>query len=456
MSEESEADNDEPWAEDALDRKAFAQGFLDRVRGAKTPLCVAVRGSYGSGKTFMLENLHDQLVRDKKPSIYFNAWENEIGDEPLMSLLACVQRPADDDKPVVAKVMEGAVTVAKKAGPILGRGVLRKIFGQQAVQEFTEVIGLDGEELANALGEAAQARLTATVEAQKAVAEVKKEFSGLVGALGGSEQNPLFIFIDELDRCRPTYAIRFLEDIQHLLKVENCVFVVGVDGNQLTSTVKAVYGPESDAVGYVLKFFDWQVELPGSAAMGYTRHLLEKRLFLTHLFEGRKESFDEVMRATDGKSVGVSLEAMDYLEQMFALTLRDVERILFDVDQHSKTLGTNHFKLIELAAFVSAVRIKVTNERETWLAGRAEMEKALDALALKPTSEHKKLSYEDFREFLLLSWLSPNDSAEAGVHGGDSTSWVGDYHKLVSKRYWLGKPPMHTVCEYMGIDLPMP
>ncbi|GLS00573.1 hypothetical protein GCM10007859_05800 [Brevundimonas denitrificans] len=66
---------------------------------------------------------------------------------------------------------------------------------------------------------------------------------------------PLFVLIDELDRCRPTYAIEMLEQVKHLFDIDNTIFLIATDGDQLSHSIKAVYGEGFDGSGYLLRFF---------------------------------------------------------------------------------------------------------------------------------------------------------------------------------------------------------
>lgn len=50
------------------------------------------------------------------------------------------------------------------------------------------------------------------------------------------------IIVDELDRCKPTFAIEFLEKLKHIFDVDNLVFVTFINHNELANTVKGIYG----------------------------------------------------------------------------------------------------------------------------------------------------------------------------------------------------------------------
>ena len=77
-----------------------------------------------------------------------------------------------------------------------------------------------------------------------------------------SENRPLIVMIDELDRCRPSYAVELLEIAKHLFSVDHIVFVLAVNRSQLAHSIRAVYGSGFDAEGYLRRFFDADFQLP--------------------------------------------------------------------------------------------------------------------------------------------------------------------------------------------------
>ena len=75
-------------------------------------------------------------------------------------------------------------------------------------------------------------------------------------------EHSILVIIDELDRCRPNYAIEFLETIKHLFDIRGLVFVIGVDKGQLASSAKALFGQELVFDEYYRKFAHRNVNLP--------------------------------------------------------------------------------------------------------------------------------------------------------------------------------------------------
>ena len=77
----------------------------------------------------------------------------------------------------------------------------------------------------------------------------------LLKEIGKEKELPLFILIDELDRCRPNYAIELLENIKHIFDIPGIVFIVATDSKQLSHSINAVYGSKFASEKYLKRFF---------------------------------------------------------------------------------------------------------------------------------------------------------------------------------------------------------
>ena len=73
--------------------------------------------------------------------------------------------------------------------------------------------------------------------------------------------NRLVVFIDELDRCKPSYAVQLLERIKHYLYDDRITFVFSVNLGELQHTIKHYYGNTFDACRYLDRFFDLKIDL---------------------------------------------------------------------------------------------------------------------------------------------------------------------------------------------------
>ncbi|WP_249118541.1 P-loop NTPase fold protein [Pseudoalteromonas sp. NEC-BIFX-2020_015] len=110
---------------------------------------------------------------------------------------------------------------------------------------------------------------------KKGVKELKTTIKELVkysiekpknGLRATAPDYPAFIFIDELDRCRPTYAVEMLEAIKHIFDIEGLVIVVSTHTEELQHTIKALYGSDFNATDYLKRFFDTKYHLDVSVS----------------------------------------------------------------------------------------------------------------------------------------------------------------------------------------------
>ncbi|MDP2049071.1 P-loop NTPase fold protein [Cypionkella sp.] len=99
-----------------------------------------------------------------------------------------------------------------------------------------------------------------TVEKERK--DAVKSFKELLVKLTEDEVSPIVIVIDELDRCRPDYALSVLEVIKHFFAVPKVHFILGINGVALENSVKARYGAEMDAESYLRKFINVSFSLP--------------------------------------------------------------------------------------------------------------------------------------------------------------------------------------------------
>ena len=175
--------------------------------------------------------------------IYYNAWLYDNHADPLMSLILLITK--EYKKYCGSKLKIGSFTdnVAElldiasiSMGSIQIGGNFRNI--KDAVQ------GKD---------------ILSVVKTEDEIRDkVKEVFNSII--IENVEK--LVIFIDELDRCRPSFAIEMLERIKHYFDDDRIIFVASINREQLIHSISKYYGTNFDSTGYLDKFFDWNIYLP--------------------------------------------------------------------------------------------------------------------------------------------------------------------------------------------------
>lgn len=120
------------------------------------------------------------------------------------------------------------------------------------------------------------------------------------------------IFIDELDRCRPNFAIQVLEKAKHLFNVDNIIFVLAADKSQLAHSIRAVYGQGLDVNGYLRRFIDFDYLLPSPVRSVYIKYLVTKMGFDKNLNNDETHIYDHQKK-------------LDSIIRLYNLTLREQE-----------------------------------------------------------------------------------------------------------------------------------
>ena len=176
--------------------------------------------------------------------------------------------------------------------------------------------GIKSEDL-NALLKAHDTLKYDLIEHEKTRIELKKKLKDSITKL--AEGKKIIFFIDELDRCRPLYAIELLETIKHLFDVKNCIFILAWDKVQLSESIKTVYGIGMDSNGYLRRFIDLDYQLPEPSRKDYINYLIEK--------ENLKESY-----------YATFYELLPNFCDVYNLSLRDIDKLVLYLKIHLKRI----------------------------------------------------------------------------------------------------------------------
>lgn len=244
------------WGDDKLGRSADAdylirfltQRLEERDEGKKSYV-LNIDAAWGGGKSFFLERLGQQMEDEGYLVTHVNAWADDHIDDPQIAVMAAIEAKIEETLATDNPLDNDWGEVKKYALPIAG-----------ALLAATETaIGsplVKGQETFNRMMENSKTAIDVVVQEKKAVEEFKEAFSGFLGKLNEGRNLPFFILVDEMDRCRPPYAIALLERVKHLFDIDNVVFVFATDTEQLSHSIGAVYGAGFASRKYLQRFFD--------------------------------------------------------------------------------------------------------------------------------------------------------------------------------------------------------
>ena len=291
----------EIWKGDLFGRQSEAEtiiAYLESVAGRPSlredhrGFTLSIDADYGTGKSFFLKRLKSHLELNH-PVAFVDAWTDDLADEPLTAIAATLKRSLAAMAAKNNAVAEGWKQVSEKTGAVVkvvAKGLLKKgasliitesganalegiLEGfsepaQKTTEDTLDEVGkLVADGLVDGLSSASARKLMAdriaNFEAgQLAIKELKASLEALVALLPqDGKYAPIVIIIDELDRCRPPYAIKLLEELKHLFDVPGIVFILGLNSAQLEKSIQSAYGSDFDGAAYLRRFIDRQYSL---------------------------------------------------------------------------------------------------------------------------------------------------------------------------------------------------
>lgn len=265
------------WAGDLLDRKAeamYLQRYLENIyassnKSKDSSFVLNINSEWGHGKTWFLERLAKEL-KTNYPVVYFDAWKNDFTKDALLSFVSVICTELESQftrKTKISKkindVKNAFSLYAEKALPIIASVAVKQITGMSLENLLEQPLEKeDKKSMTDGAGDLAKIATNSAVESFTKAKSAINQFEAAIKALINEIKNlPIFIFVDELDRCRPTYAIELLESIKHLFGTQGIFFIIATDTKQLSHSIKAVYGNDFSSISYLKRFFYAEYQL---------------------------------------------------------------------------------------------------------------------------------------------------------------------------------------------------
>lgn len=267
-------DMDFDWSEasdefppDLLDRAKYAR-FLTHYlasKGKEENYVLNVNAIWGAGKTWFLRRWAGE-IKDNYPVVFIDSWKSDHSKDPFLSVISAISK--DLESLVDVRFKESAITkrswlLLKGVAPEITKGIVKKYLNINE-EVFGELIGKDDvSTLGDLGGKAVEKLIKIHDETNSTIDDFKKAIAVFLSLIEqkSKKEMPLFVFVDELDRCRPTYAIEMLETIKHIFDIKKVVFIIATDKGQLQHSIKAVYGEGFDSQRYLDRFFNRSVTL---------------------------------------------------------------------------------------------------------------------------------------------------------------------------------------------------
>lgn len=310
---------------DVFGRKQLAEkltGYIGRLQSG----CVfSINAPWGDGKTWFAKNWEVQLRADGFTTIYIDAFERDYVDDPFLVISAEILEAVSGG--LSTEFVEASKRVGKALLPVAGKIAVnaagRFLLGSANLVDDLEKLA---EKIDEGVSEAAEKYIEKRLSDYRSEKQSIRHFREMLAKFAEAQEKPIVVLIDELDRCKPTFAVQMIERIKHFFDVPRLVFVLLLNQQQLEASIRGVYGERIDAHIYLRKFIQFTLTLPKrSSPVGDYQDF--NRIYCKKL--GVRYGLQ------DSRSTELFNEALSTFASLLKLSFRDLERgyVLFSMAQ---------------------------------------------------------------------------------------------------------------------------
>lgn len=255
---------------DLLNREEFIGNVIqivNQLSEIKRGCCFAIEGGWGIGKTFVIEEIEERLKVNKPEEtntdryfvFHYNCWQHDYYEEPAVAIISAMIASIKENTAFFDKDIDNTI----KAGYELAKEKFKEIAGLYIENK----IGINLISLADEIKdnkdeiEDAENEFDEMFNFSQTIEKVRKKLQEI------AEERTIVLFVDELDRCIPQYAIKVLERLHHIFYgLDNVVVIMAIDRKQLEHSVEEMFGARKDDSSidvekYLKKFIDFSMVL---------------------------------------------------------------------------------------------------------------------------------------------------------------------------------------------------
>lgn len=249
--------SDRETVEDCLGFSSYVESLADVCLEPEiAPLTVGIFGSWGSGKTSLMQMLRAQI--DARAvgaagsgttaciTLWFNAWRYEGREEIQSALIHAILRELTKGRTLLEDV-KATFERLKKGASVLK---LAKTITKSAL-----TLSPDFEGLLDSFKDESE-KIAETME------QFEQDFENLLKSVAVSR---IVVFIDDLDRCSSEKVVEAFETIKLFLNTPETTFVIGADAPKIEQAIGTVYHvAEGTRPTFARDYLEKIVQLPFS------------------------------------------------------------------------------------------------------------------------------------------------------------------------------------------------
>lgn len=263
-----------------LERNPYIHNFISMLLNIEKGGVIAIDGEWGSGKTYFVHQVKwlldctsknidgevesvlsrtvpklDNIKSHKYKAFYYDAWKYDKSNNPFFTLLRTMILAFggidyfNQKKGFIESLLKSASHIVKGITPI------------------------DVESIFNGIKEFSGINDTTPLSELEFIEQMDSQVNSFLDYICEGQYDKLVVFIDELDRCRPSFAVELLEIIKHYFNNDKLIFVLSTNLKEFQYCIKHYYGEGFDGWKYLDRFIDIRITLPKITVEEYCKYL---------------------------------------------------------------------------------------------------------------------------------------------------------------------------------------
>lgn len=263
-----------------LERNPYIHNFILMLLNIEKGGVIAIDGEWGSGKTYFVHQVEwllectsknidsevENILSSIEPKLdiikghkykvfYYDAWKYDKSNNPFFTLLRSMILTFGGidyfkaETGFIKSLLKGASYIVNGVTPIDVESIFKgskELCGINDADQFSEL---------------------------EFIEQMDVQVNSFLDYICEGQYEKLVIFIDELDRCKPSFAVELLEIIKHYFNNNKVIFVLSTNLSEFQHCIKQYYGEGFNGWKYLDRFIDIRVTLPKITAEEYCKYL---------------------------------------------------------------------------------------------------------------------------------------------------------------------------------------
>lgn len=413
-------ENSDGFKNDVLQRQQFGDALSNLVTRSTDELVISLDGKWGEGKTTFVKMWQGLLKEKGIPSIYIDAFQNDYTEDAFISIASAITSYVDQHSAETQKISDFEDRAKKVGVRLLSwtakigiKAATLGIIKESDIDALSEIGDDVAADTSETIADLVKERLSAHRKETELIQSFRESLSDLPATLMNNSSGRLVIVIDELDRCKPSFAVEVIEKIKHLFSVKNIVFLLVMHKQQLEEAIRSVYGSNIDAHTYLQKFINVETSIPKRVSDRYSNDIESYIMKLLQLHE----------IATWGDDRNI-IDCLIPLAQHFNLSLRQLEKVFTNLAIIYSTSVERNLRLVPIIVFIAVVKVVNPNVFGNLLLCKISFSTLCEQLGLRELNEKeesgRKLSW-------MMNWIRFSMLTESEYQGIDANDSIKQF-----------------------------